>query len=147
MNLSDSLFKIGTEGIDTAAIVEEIKATVARKTEDGFYADSRVTRAERTNLQNFTNDAAFLEFYFDRLRDAIFVDINDFEIYERRRIFPKLLVFLKRVVWKLLRFYTYRMWSQQNEINGLLLSATEAIDSKYHEKIRELEARIAKLEQ
>ena len=42
------------------------------------------------------------------------------EIYERRARFTKPLVVLKRAIWKLLKFYTYRLWSQQNQVNGLL---------------------------
>jgi len=74
------------------------------------------------------------------------MDINDFDIRERRAVFGGLLTFLKRLIWKLLKFYTYRVWSQQNQVNGLLLSAIETTGKRYEEKISKLEARIAHLE-
>ena len=46
----------------------------------------------------------------------------------------------------MLKFYTYRMWSQQNQVNGLLLSALESGESKNQEKVDKLEKRIAVLE-
>ena len=48
--MSDAAFEIGADGIDTEAIVAEIRATVARKTKEGVYADPRIGRAERFNL-------------------------------------------------------------------------------------------------
>jgi hypothetical protein len=144
---TDSIFEIGAEGIDASAIVAEIRKRVAEKRERGDYLDARVARAERTNLSNLKDQEDFLSFYLDCLSDAIFVDINDFEIYERRAVFSKLLILLKRTIWKLLKFYTYRLWSQQNQINGLLLSAVANTEIRYKERIRKLEERVAKLEQ
>ena len=144
--MSESIFQIGADGVDTSSIVEGIQQTVARKTEEGFYSDKCVTRAERANLDSLRQDDKFLEYYLNCMRDAVFVNIGDFEILERRKALAPLLVSFKRLIWKLLKFYTYRLWSQQNEVNGLLLSATEAVDNRYREKIAELEARIAELE-
>ena len=74
------------------------------------------------------------------------MDISDFEIRERRRRLAPVLVALKRILWKLLRFYTYRLWSQQNQVNGLLLAAIEELDRKHAAQVRKLEERIACLE-
>jgi hypothetical protein len=52
----------------------------------------------------------------------------------------------KKTLWKALKFYTYRLWSQQNQVNGLLLAAIEESDKKHRDKIRTLEDRLAKLE-
>jgi hypothetical protein len=140
------MFQIGADGVDTNKIVEDIRTTVAQKAEHGSYADPRVGRAERTNLKNLADGDGFLNFYLECLHDAVFVDISDFQIHERRTVLTRPLILLKKVIWKLLKFYTYRLWSQQNEINGLLLSATETIDNKYRDKIIALEKKIAALE-
>ena len=138
-------FEIGTTGLDTAKIVGEIRAAVEQKMKDGVYADARIARAERTNLVHLRSEEQFLGFYLKCLRDAVFVDISDFEIRERRRVLAPLLVGLKKVIWSLLKFYTYRLWSQQNQVNGLLVTAVEGLDEKYAEKIKQLEDRLAKL--
>lgn len=144
--MNDTTFTIGAAGIDAASIVADIRASVAEKIRTGRYTDARIARAERMNLQNLRDEEEFLDFYLECLRDAIFVDINDFEILERRARFGPLLVALKRTIWKLLKFYTYRLWSQQNLVNGLLFSAMETAENRNRNRIRELEARIAKLE-
>jgi hypothetical protein len=139
-------FEIQAPGVDVEQIVREIKETVAAKLQAGAYPSAQIARAERANLSALKADRDFFEFYLECLRDAVFVDINDFEIRERRRAFSGALVLFKQVVWKLLKFYTYRLWSQQNQVNGLLLSVTEEIDRKYRTQIQALEERLAKLE-
>ena len=142
----DAIFTVHAPGVDTEAIVREIEETVARKLEEGVYDDARVARAERSNLANLRNHDEFLEFYLKCLREAAFVDITDFEIRERRRGFAPLLVRFKKSIWNMLKFYTYRLWSQQNQANGLLVTAVENLDQKYAAKIRALEKRIRELE-
>jgi hypothetical protein len=144
--VSENLFEIGAPGVDTGRIVAEIRETVARKTREGAYSDPRIARAERANLMNLRHEDEFLPFYLECLKDAVFVDINDFDIHERRQRFSRALVALKRTIWKLLKFYTYRLWSQQNQVNGLLLTAVDSLESRYREKIAALESRVAKLE-
>ncbi|MEI8139219.1 MAG: hypothetical protein WCI03_05050 [bacterium] len=144
--MSTGLFEIGTEGVDVQQIMADIHETVAAKMQSGAYAGAQLARAERFNLMNMKKDENFFDFYMESLREAVFIDINDFEIRERRAILAPLLVKLKRTIWNLLKFYTYRLWSQQNQVNGLLLSATEEVDRKYRDKIKALEDRILKLE-
>lgn len=142
-----TLFSLNAPGVDVEKLVAEIQADVDRKMADGVYTDARVSRAERSNLAHLRNRDEFLDYYLQCLRDAAFVDISDFEIRERRRGFAPLLVRFKKTVWSLLKFYTYRLWSQQNQVNGLLVTAVEGVDHKYAAKIRALEARIQALEE
>jgi len=135
-------FEIRAAGIDSAKIVDQIRQTVARKRESGAYADAEVARAERANLSNLRDDDEFMDLYLDSLRDAVQVDINDFDILERRSRLGSLFIGLKKLIWKVLKFYTYRLWSQQNEVNALMLSAVDSMDARYRSRIEALEARI-----
>jgi hypothetical protein len=142
----DDIFSIGAEGVNVDDLVEQIRQTVRTKAEQGAYVDTRVARAEKTNLANLAGADEFLEFYLECLREAAPVDFSDFEIRERRRGLSFLLVPFKRLIWKLLKFYTYRLWSQQNETNALLVSAVEASDANCRERIKQLQSRIERLE-
>ena len=144
--MSEATFKIGAEGVDAEKIVHEIRAAVQDKMDKGAYNDARVARAERTNLINLQKEDGFLAFYLKCLREAAFVDTSDFEIRERRRYLGPLLIPIKKVIWQLLKFYTYRLWSQQNEVNGLMVTAIEGTDEKYEDKIDKLEKRVQELE-
>lgn len=143
---NDYVIEIRAPGADTAAIMAEIRDAVARRAEDGVYDDTRIAKAERTNLINLRDDANFLSFYLAALREGAVVDINDFDIRERRAKFSSLLIRLKKTIWNLLKFYTFRLWSQQNSVNGLLVTGLESLHEQQQKKIADLEARIAALE-
>jgi hypothetical protein len=144
--MSEEVFQIGAPGVDVEQVVRDIQAAVARKQAEGAYADARIARAERSNLANLKSDEEFLAFYLRALREAAFVDVNDFEIRERRAALAPLLVRLKQAIWKLLKFYTYRLWSQQNTVNGLLVTGIESLEEKYAARLKVLETRLAELE-
>lgn len=140
-------FEIGAEGVDVDALVAQIRSEVSRKAEEGVYADARIGRAERHNLMYMADSEELLRFYLSCLRDTVHVDINDYDIQDRRDGFSgKMLVKMKTVIWKLLKFYTHRLWHQQNQINGLTVTAIESSFQHYEKKIAELEQRIAELE-
>jgi hypothetical protein len=140
------MFEVNAPGVDVEQLVAEIRAAAEKKMAEGVYADARIARAERLNLGNLRDADEFLNFYLKCLRDAAFVDISDFPIRERRRFLGPALVALKKVIWGLLKFYTYRLWSQQNQVNGLLVTAVEGVDQKYAAKLQELERRVQTLE-
>ncbi len=140
-----SIFTVHAPGYDVDALMQEIEASVAQKLEQGAYNDARVARAERNNLATLRDHDEFLAFYLQCLREAAFVDINEFEIRERRRGLAPILVRLKKGIWNLLKFYTYRLWSQQNQVNGLLVTAIENLDKKYAHKVAALEKEVADL--
>jgi len=140
------ILSIGAPGLDVDKLVADLQATADRKMKEGAYADARVARAEKTNLVHLRGSDDFITFYLTCLRDAVFVDISDFEIRERRRFLSPLLVSFKKTIWKLLKFYTSRLWSQQNQINGLVITALEGMEEQSAARIAALEKRIAELE-
>jgi len=140
--------QIGAAGVDVQALVSEIRAEVSRKRKEGVYTDARIGRAERHNLMYMADSEELLRFYLQCLRDGVHVDINDFVIEDRRTGWKgRALVKMKTVIWKLMKFYTFRMWHQQNQVNGLMVTAIESSFQQYEKKIASLEERIAKLEQ
>jgi len=138
--------RIGADGIDVHRIEEQILASVAEKRARGVYDDAAVARAERNNLLTLKDDESFMERYLLCLRQIVPVDINDFEILERRSRLAPLSKAVKRTIWKLLKFYTYRLWSQQNQTNDVLLAAIEIMDRRHKKEVAELKARIEELE-
>lgn len=140
--------QVGAEGLDVESLVAEIRDEVAQKREQGVYTDARIGRAERHNLIYMADSGELLRFYLGCLRDGVHVDINDFEIEDRRPGWKgTVLVRIKTVIWKLLKFYTFRMWHQQNQINGLMVTAIESSYRQYEKRISTLEKRLEALEE
>jgi hypothetical protein len=142
----NSTIQVGAAGVDVARIVADIQARVDQKIKDGVYQDARVARAEKTNLIHLRGSEDFITFYLTCLRDAVFIDISDFAIRERRRGLAPLLVAFKKTIWKLLKFYTYRLWSQQNQVNGMMITAMVGMEEQTSRRMAELEKRVAELE-
>lgn len=146
MNGQSPILSIGADGVDAEKIVGEILARVAEKRAQGAYDDEAVARAERNNLFSMKDDEEFLDRYLSCLRQVVPVDINDFPIVERRSLFAPLSKAVKKVLWKLLKFYTFRLWSQQNQTNGVLLAALETMHRRHKAEVDGLKARIEALE-
>ena len=137
---------IGADGIDAHRLEEEILAAVAEKRSRGVYDDNLVARAERNNILTLQDDEEFMEQYLTCLRQIVPVDINDFPILERRSLFAPASRMLKKVIWKMLKFYTFRLWSQQNQTNGVLLAAVELMNRRHKKEIDALSSRVEALE-
>ena len=145
---NNSIFDIGSniENINAEDIVAQIQKKVEQNMEDGIYQDPFIAAAEKHRLINIKGIEDFTPYFMSCLKVSINIDINDFEIVEKRSKFRKILVKFKTLIWKSLKFYTYRMWSQQNYVNSLLLSALETVEQNHRIQIESLEKRIAELE-
>lgn len=145
-NTSTPPLQLFAENIDTQQVQQEI-LEAARKRHPSAKLPYETLQAGRMQTpDSFDSNSAFLQQFLAVMRDNTFVDIGDFEIVERRRYGGRILIAFKRAIWSLLRFYTYRLWSQQNEINGFMLAAIEAMNETSKERQSELETRIAVLE-
>jgi hypothetical protein len=141
------MFKVYAPSVDVEKIIAEVKRRVDEKKQKGVYSTAILPRRiQHTSILQVQDDDEFIKYYLECLKDSVYVDIRDFEIIEKRRRFVWLFVGIKKLIWKILKFYTYRLWSQQNQVNGLMLSALEHIETRYNEKVSALEQRIVQLE-
>jgi uncharacterized protein YdcH (DUF465 family) len=146
MSNNQDVFDIRADNLDVREIVSQIKQKVSENISKGVYEDARIARAEQTNLVNMEQNEDFLRFYLQCLKNAVFVDINDFDIPRHNQLFGWFPVLVKTIIWKMLKFYTYRLFSQQNQVNGLMLSAIQGIQEKYDREISDLKKRVDELE-
>ena len=137
---------IGADGIDAEAIVKEIRARAEKHRNSGAYDMDAMARAERFNIVNIQDDDDLFDRYILCLRLLAQVDISDWKITEKRAKFAPLLVKIKKSIWSLLKFYTYHLWSQQNQVNALLNNTLSLVINKTREDRKAYEARIAELE-
>ncbi len=140
------MLTVHAAGIDTDKVAQQIKAQAAKRHTSAKLTMERLSNSKIQSPDGFANNTAFIEALLATLHDTAFVDISDFEIVERRQRWSLPLIALKKCIWSMLRFYTYRLWSQQNEINGFLLAALQGIHEDSSERINALEERITELE-
>ena len=132
---------------DLKTIMNEIRATVERKRAEGAYDDERIARAERLNVERLKDEDSFVDFYLDGLHHIFLVNINDFPIRTHRGLLGAPIVLLKKTIWKMLKFYTYRLFSQQNQINGQIVCALDGLNKKVNRRLEKIEERLARIEE
>lgn len=145
--MNSDVFELDPSLPNAAQVVDDIHRRVNTDIQEGRYDDARIGVAERSNLANIRQEDQFLAFYLRCLHNGATVDINDFDITHDGGGFKgKMMVKLKTIIWKMQKFLTYRMWSQQNQINSFLATAIESTFERYETKINQLEQKVAKLE-
>ncbi|MCX6355786.1 MAG: hypothetical protein NTZ78_12920 [Candidatus Aureabacteria bacterium] len=127
------IFEIGAEGVDVKNIMAEIEERVARKKEAGIYDRYDLSRIETLELSKIKSEAEYLNYLIKVIQQTWDIDIGDFPIYSKSGILGKPAVMLKKVIWKLLKFYTYRLFSQQKEFNCQVANAISSLKNKIDE--------------
>ncbi len=143
----DSDIKIGADGIDAEALVKELRRRSQARLENGEFDSSIALEAERFNLSAINDSTEFFTRYLKGIRPVTVVDINDWPIVEKRSSrFSPILVRMKKTIRSLLRFYTYRMWSQQNIANDVFYTSISMLNERETSEIEKLTAKIEALE-
>ena len=142
----ESYIKIGADGLDVEDIVRQIRERADSRRNNGEFDMNALARAERFNLSSLSDDEDFFERYIDCLGVIFNVNVNDYEIVERRAFFAPVLRRFKRGVWKILKFYTYHLWSQQNQVNHAFHSGLKLLNFHERKQVKTLQDRIGELE-
>ena len=141
----DKIFELPGIGADEEAINQEILARIKEKEKKGIYDLYNIEKEARIDFLDIKNDAEFLDYYLKIIKKSWAIDINDFEIPRKKGHIGWAEVQLKKVIWKLLKFYTYRIFSQQIEFNSQVKNTLNAIERDFSEKVRNLEIKIEQL--
>ena len=140
-------FTMQTADIDVKALVDQIRQTVAEKKKSGAYSGAQVAVAERSNLTNLKDDEEFINYYLECMSRSSVVDIREFEIPDAKGgAVGQAMKKFKKAIWGCLKFYTYRMWTQQNQVNSLQANGIHVVQNQVSKKVETLQGRIDRLE-
>lgn len=124
--------------IDIDKIMEEVKRRVEEKRKLGVYDKYNLEGLATKDITELETEKDFLNYYLELIQHTCDVNIGDFEIPSKGGIFGKPVAKLKRLIWIMLRFYTYRLFSQQKEFNFQLVNTIMSLNKR----IEELEKKI-----
>ncbi len=133
----EKTFTIDIENIDVDRIMETIRERVRKKKEAGVYDRYNLSGITKLEIKDAKSEEDFLKYYFKTMQRSYELDIGDFEIPSKGGFFGRPAVWAKRILWKLLKFYTYRMFTQQREFNFQVLNTLRALNRKI-DKIQQL---------
>jgi hypothetical protein len=141
---SQTTFTISADGIDVQKIMEKIRERVEKKRAAGVYDKYNLDKVTRLEVAEAKSDEDFLRYYLKIIRKTYLLNIDDFDIPSKGGLLGKPLVWLKKIIWGMLKFYTYRMFTQQREFNLQLVHTLIALNRKMDKNHKEL---MQKLEQ
>ena len=139
--------KLILNGQDRSADLGAALAAAARQRPAGQkpYAIAEAINALR--LQGTANEAGYADELLRLLRYRDNVDTLPFDVPHKRSRMGALTAKFKGMLWKLLRYQHDRITGRQNLINHLYSSALECEHRQRAQEIRDLQRRLAALEQ
>ncbi len=133
--------EIHGDGIDANIIMEEIKKRVADKKKAGAYQRYNLEGLAAKDIRQLETEKDFLNYYLELVQHTCDIDIGDFDIPSKGGMWGKPVARFKRLVWVILRFYTYRLFSQQKEFNFQLVNAITSLSKRIDELEEKLSSR------
>ena len=116
-------FEIKTPGVDVKKIMSDIQKQIEEKKEQGVYNQYNLDRVTKLEIENIKGDVEYLQWLLKVLNQSWDINIGDPQIVNKGGVLGKPVVWLKKSIWHLLKFYTYRLFSQQKEFNSQVVMA------------------------
>jgi hypothetical protein len=137
-------FRIAAPALDAESLVEEVRERVRRKKEAGAYEGYNLEGVTSLDYEKELGEEDFLRYHLQVVERLSDVNYGDFDIVSKGGPFGRAELLLKKVIWKLLRFYTYRLFSQQREFD---CQVAEALQSHYRWSRLEIDRLTRELEE
>ena len=137
-------YRITAPALDAEALVREVRERVRRKEDEGAYRDYDTEGVTALDYEKDLGEEDFLRYHLQVVERLSDVNYGDFDIVSKGGPFGRLEVLLKKTIWKLLRFYTYRLFSQQREFD---CQVAEALQSHYRWSRQEIDRLTKELEE
>ncbi len=138
----EKMVQIGTDDVDVRKIMEKIQARIEEKKKAGVYEKYDLSGIPRLELENISREEDFLNYYIDLIQKKSQIDIGDFEIINEGGPLGRIEVLMKKIIWKLLKFYTFRLFSQQREFDCQVTSAFLSLRQYTETRFKEIHERL-----
>ena len=136
------LFESGS--VDVRKIMEYVRQRVQQKKEAGVYDRYNLAGVTKLEVVEAKSEEDFLNYYLKVMQKSYELDIGDFDIPSKGGILGKPGVWLKKIIWKLLKFYTWRMFTQQREFNLQVVNTLKCLNRKLDKQHREIMEQLKK---
>lgn len=130
MAASDDAFSLQIDNMDVEEIVRAVKQRVEKKRAAGVYKKYNLVGITRLEIAQAKSEEDFLRYHLKSLRKSWEIDIGDFEIPSKGGLLGRPAVLLKKLIWHLLRFYTFRMFTQQRDFNLQVVNTLQSLNAK-----------------
>ncbi|MDP8217310.1 MAG: hypothetical protein P9M03_01145 [Candidatus Theseobacter exili] len=139
-------FDFESKGIDVEALMKRLRVRVDEKRKAGVYEKYNLDNLTALEFESLEDEKEFLRYYLRLIQSTCDINIGDFEIVNKGGLFGRPVILLKKVIWKLLKFYTYRLFSQQKEFNCQTVNTIMSLQNKLEKDLEEIRLRLNRLE-
>lgn len=140
--MEEKLFEIGADHVDVEKIMADIRESIEEKRKAGVYDSYDLAGISRLELKNLANEEEFLDYYTEILQRTCDINIADFPIVNEGGLVGHVEVIAKKIMWKLLKFYTYRLFTQQKEFNCQVTNAFLSLRKTLDQRFKEINERL-----
>ena len=126
----ENIFEIQDERINLQEIMKKIDQRIEEKKKAGLYRTYNLDRINMLEVEKISDDRAFLDYYLKVIRRTCDIDIGDFAIHSKGGWLGQPIVWFKKLIWHCLKFYTYRLFSQQKEFNAQITNDVISLNQK-----------------
>ena len=145
--MSEEDFDIQCDSIDVADVMKKIEDKVETKRKAGTYELFDLSNLPNLELNQIKTEEDMLNYALSVIKRSCEINIGDYKILrDGKGPLSYIEVYTKKIIWKLLRFYTFRMFNQQKEFNHQIVNVVLSMKKYYDEKQEKLEKRIQQLE-
>ena len=121
--MTEPFAEIGADGCDAEKALQDIEKAAAGTSP----VNEALDMIGELDIKALKDNTEVLSRVIAHMRESAMIDIGDFEIVNTGGPFGRLEVFVKKTIWKLLRFYTFRMFTQQRAFNAQVVAVLEAM--------------------
>lgn len=143
MSVNNMKFKTIKSDIDILSIYDEINKNISVRQEMGVYEHYDLSKMTHLYLQDVSGLDESYDLHLKTIKRSWAIDINDFEIPLRKKgvlgFFEKT---IKKIIWKLLKFYTFRLFSQLREYNLQVSNAIQSMDKSFDQRLNKINSQI-----
>jgi len=143
--MNEPFFEIKGISFSQEELCEEVEKAILEKEQKGVYDQFDITELVDFDVLSIKHESQFLEYYLKAIKRSWAIDINDFEIPAKPGISGYGERIFKKIIWHCLKFYTYRLFSQQREFNSQATHTLIALHEDYNRQIEELKSRLDQL--
>ncbi len=140
-------FEIQGTTLGAEELAARIEKNIREREASGVYARFDLKKIVPFDLLDASDESQFLQFYLKAIQRAWAVDINDFLIPKKPGLLGAAEWALKKALWKLLKFYTFRLFSQQREFNSQVSHTLAALHKDYSAKADAIQQQILALKE
>ena len=125
----------------TARALDEVAQKLEQLENAGVYSRNNLAEKEYADLAQIRNNAEYIEHDLKIMKRSWDIDMGDFEIRRKGGLRGTLEYWTKKICWSLMKFYSFRMFTQTKAYNLQAVTALSSLNRRLDKIEKRLEGK------